>query len=182
MLETRDLILKQGSANDWRSLYYNLWRHEEVFRYMFNKPCVSEEDGEKRTVAYVRMHEDVKTEFFVYEKASSQAIGIAGIKELSPGCFTITDIAIGPAFQGKGYGKQILKALLSLAAEKQAVEVMYDCFKQNVVSKQLALSCGFTFSHSAEAELLKNGEEVILEYYRLADLKSVWCPFAAKRE
>ena len=165
MLETQDLILRQGAAEDWRELYHNLWSREEAFRYMFNKPSPDEEAGRKRTALYAQMHQEVKTEFFVCEKVSDQVIGIAGIKELKPGKWTITDIAIGPDFHGKGYGKQIVTALLHLAFEQGATEVAYDCFTENTASKQLALSCGFTYSHSEEAELLKNGEKVILDYY-----------------
>ena len=165
MIETKDLILRQGSADDWQDLFRNLWSREEVFQYMFKKACPSEEHAAARTAAYAVMHEEVKTEFFVIEKASWQAIGIAGIKELKPAKWTITDIAIGPDFQGKGYGKQIVTALLNLAFELGATEVAYDCFTQNTASKQLALSCGFTYSHSQEAELMKNDEKVILDYY-----------------
>lgn len=167
VLEAKDLILRQGAANDWQDLYRNLWSREEVFRYMFNKPSPDEEAGRKRTALYAQMHKEVKTEFFVCEKASGQAIGIAGIKELKPGIWTITDIAIGSDFHGKGYGKQIVTALLNLAFEQGADEVAYDCFTQNTVSKQLALACGFTYSHSEEAELLKNGEKVLLDYYTI---------------
>ena len=172
MIETKDLILRQGSADDWQDLYHNLWSREEVFRYMFNKPSADEETGRKRTALYAEMHIEVKTEFFVCEKMSGKAIGIAGVKELTPGHWTITDIAIGPDFHNKGYGKQILFALLKLAFEHGATEVTYDCFAQNTVSKQLALSCGFTYAYSAEAELMKNGEKVILDYYKITQSMS----------
>ena len=165
MIETKDLILRQGSADDWQDLYRNLWSQEEVFRYMFKKTCPTEEHAAARTGAYAVMHEEVKTEFFVIEKASGQAIGIAGIKELKPGKWTITDIVLGPDFQGKGYGKQIVTALLHLAFELGATEVAYDCFTQNVASKRLALSCGFAYSYSEEAELMKNGKKVILDFF-----------------
>ena len=168
MIETKDLILRQGSADDWRDLYRNLWSREEVFRYMFSKPSPDEDAARKKTAAYAEMHKEVKTEFFVCEKASGQAIGISGIKELKPGYWTITDVAIGPGFHGKGYGKQIVNALLTLAFEEHgAIEVAYDCFAQNMISKRLALSCGFVYSHSEEAELIKNGEKVLLDYYKI---------------
>ena len=130
-------------------------------------PCPSEEHAAAKTGAYAVMHEAIKTEFFVCEKGFGQVIGIAGVKELKPGKWTITDIAIGPVFQGKGYGKQIVTALLNLAFEHGATEVAYDCFTQNTASKQLALSCDFTYSHSEEAELMKNGEKVILDYFEV---------------
>lgn len=63
----------------------------------------------------------------------------------------------------------ILTALQSFAFDKlDATELHFDCFRQNEVSKRLALSCGFAFSHSEEAELTKDGEKVILEYYTKA--------------
>lgn len=166
MLETKDLILSQGAPEDWKDLYRNLWSRESVFRYMFTKASPTEEAGKKKTAAYVEMQKEVKTEFFVYEKASRQAIGIAGLKEMQPGIFTVTDIAIGPDFTGRGYGKQILNALINFAFEELcAAEIHYDCFAQNETSKRLALSCCFVYSHSEEAELKKHGEKITLDYY-----------------
>lgn len=168
MIETKNLILRQGSADDWQDLYRNLWSREEVFQYMFNKPSTNAEAGKARTAAYAEMHKEVKTEFFICEKASGQTIGVAGIKERKTGCWTVTDIAIGPDFRRKGYGKQTVNAMLKLAFEEYgAVEVAYNCFSQNTVSKNLALACGFSYSHSEEAELLKNGEKVTLDYYSI---------------
>ena len=166
-METKDLILRQGREEDWQDLHRNLWSREEAFRYLFSKPNPDEEAGRNRTAAYAQMHQEVKTEFFVCEKASGQVIGIAGVKEMSPGCWSVTDIAIGPDFQGQGYGKQIVTALLDLAFEQGATAVAYDCFTQNTASKQLALSCGFAYTHSEEAELTKNSEKVILDYYEV---------------
>ncbi len=168
MLETKDLTLHEGSADDWQDLYKNLWSRPEVFTYMFSKPCADEKAAKLKTEAYAEMHKEVKTEFFVYDKRTKQAIGIAGIKEMSQGIFTVTDIAISPEFQGNGYGKQIVNALVNLAFNQyNASEVLYDCFAENATSKALALACGFVYSHSAEAELKKNGKTVILDYYRI---------------
>lgn len=168
MLETKDLILHEGSADDWQDLYKKLWSRPEVFTYMFSKPCADEQTAKKKTEAYAEMHKEVKTEFFVYDKSTTQAIGIAGIKEMSHGLFTVTDIAISPDFQGKGYGKQIVNALVNLAfIQYNASEVLYDCFAENTASKALALACGFVYSHSAEAELKKNGKTVVLDYYHI---------------
>ena len=168
MLETKDLILKSGEEKDWRDLYNYFWLREETFRYMFKTPCRTVDGVKMRTNAYVNMHKEVKTEFFVYEKSTKTAIGIAGIKEMQPGIFTVTDIAVGPDYWGRGYGKQILQALIKLTFEKlQGKELLYDCFRQNEASKGLALSCGFAYTHSEEAELLKDDEKVILDYYKL---------------
>lgn len=167
MLITNDLILKSGSAMDWQLMYENFWKHEEVFRYMFSRSSQSEDAAKKRTESYAQMHTQVDSEFFVYERGTNQPIGIAGIKELSPGTFTVTDIAIGPGFMGKGYGKQILNALIRFAFdERDAKELWYDCFEENTISRKLAESCGFVYAYSEEAELKKNESTVNLTYYK----------------
>lgn len=38
MIETKDTILKQGSADDGQDRYRNLWSCGEEFRYMFAEP------------------------------------------------------------------------------------------------------------------------------------------------
>lgn len=74
MIETKDLILKHGSADDWQDLYRNLWSRGDVFRYTFIKPSPTREHAMKRTAAYAQMHKEVKTEFFVYDKASKRSV------------------------------------------------------------------------------------------------------------
>ncbi len=69
-------------------------------------------------------------------------------------------------------GKQIVMALLRLAFDKfGATGVYYDCFAENTALKALALACGFSYAHSGSAELKKNGEAVILDYYHISEEK-----------
>ncbi len=63
------------------------------------------------------------TLFFVYDKSIKQATGIAGIKEMSQGIFTVTDIAVSPDFQGKGNGKQIVITLVNSAFNQHNANV-----------------------------------------------------------
>ena len=37
MLETKDLIIKEGEQKDWKDMYYNLWRHSESAKYMLEE-------------------------------------------------------------------------------------------------------------------------------------------------
>ena len=167
MIETKDLILRQGRDTDWSDLSRNLWRQESVFQFLFSRASPTEEAARQKTMAYVQMHREVSTEFFVIEKSTTQAIGIAGIKQITPGIYTVTDIALGPSFTGRGYGKQILTALAELAFyHYHASELFYCCFQQNQISRKLALSCGFQYIRSEEAELQKDNAAVILDKYR----------------
>ena len=165
MIETADLLLRPGTPEDGPALYANLWQHAPVFQYLFSRPSPDEAVGIQRTAAYAGMHQEVPTEFFVCEKAIGQPIGIAGVKPLSPGHWTITDVAIGPAFQRRGYGEQAVRALVALAFSQDAEEVAYNCFTANEVSKRLALRCGFAYDRTEHAELPKSGRPVTLAHY-----------------
>lgn len=167
MPETADLILRAGTPQDGPAMYANLWRHPEVFRFLFSRPSPDEAAGLQRTAAYAGMHREVPTEFFVQEMATGQPIGIAGVKLLSPARWTITDVSIGPAFQGKGYGTQIIRALVDLAFSRGAQDIAYECFAENEASRRLAQSCGFCFDHFTPAELPRNGQPVTLAHYLL---------------
>lgn len=165
MIETENLLLKSGSKEDWADLYEHFWSHDEAFAGLFQKPCQTPKAAQKKAAAYAAMHREVPTEFFVYEKSSGKAIGVAGLKPLEAALFTVTDIAIGPDFWGKGYGKQILLALTTLAADLGAHRVLYNCFQQNIPSRRLAQSCGYRYFKTEKAELTKNGENVLLDYF-----------------
>lgn len=49
---TKDLIHCSGAAEQWRALYRNLWSREEVFRYLFSRPCATEETARRKTAAW----------------------------------------------------------------------------------------------------------------------------------
>lgn len=167
MTETIDLILKSGDPSDWVSLYEHFWSKKEVFTYMFQKPCTTPEAAQKKTAAYAGMHREVKTEFFIYSKKDGNAIGIAGIKALSPTLYTITDIAMGPAYWHHGYGKQILNALTRLGFELGAEKIRFNCFQNNAASRNLALSCGYRYTRTEEAVPKKNGQPVWMDYFEI---------------
>lgn len=165
MLETQDLILRAGSEEDWEFLYQCFWSRPETFTYMFQKPSSTPEHAQKKTAAYADMHRHVPTEFFVYGKENGKPMGIAGIKALSPGIFTITDIAIAPMCHHRGYGKQILSALIQLGTLLGAEEILYNCFRENEASHRLAQACGFRYVKTEEAELQKNGNTVWMDHF-----------------
>lgn len=145
MIETESLILKSGSASDWESMYAHFWSKPGVFTYLFQNPCLTPEAARKKTAAYAEMHNQVSTEFFVYEKNSGNAIGLSGIKCYSPGLYTVTDIALGPDYCHRGYGRQILDALTRLAVNLDAERILYECFQENLPSHRLACSCGYRY-------------------------------------
>ena len=110
-LETKDLFLKKAEFADWEPMYRNVWSSPITAKYMLWEPTTSEEDAQarmQRTIAFQKTHDT----YLVYEKRSGNAIGFAGVEEISPHVFQEASIALGPEYVGKGYGKQILKLLL----------------------------------------------------------------------
>lgn len=125
-LETKDLILKKAEFEDWKTIYYNLWRHKESAKYMLWQPTETDEDAKdrmKRTIAFEEKPEN-KYALFVYLKKTGEAIGFAGMRELERGIYEETGIALGPEFVRKGYGRQILTALLEEAGKLGAKNSM----------------------------------------------------------
>ena len=105
-----------------------------------------------------------KYALFVYLKKTGEAIGFAGMRELERGIYEETGIALGPEFVRKGYGRQILTALLEEAGKLGAKE-FHACNRTgNAASRELQLSCGFVFdSLSEEKTDPRTGETYVLE-------------------
>ena len=45
MIETKDLLLDKGKIDEWKSMYENVWKHEETAKYLMWEAAQTEEDG-----------------------------------------------------------------------------------------------------------------------------------------
>ena len=147
MMETPDLILDKAKLSDWRDMYRNVWSHPESARYMLWSPTTDEADAKprmERTIAFQKEHD---TTYLVYEKATGKAIGFAGVKKVAEGIYEESGICLGPDYVGRGYGRQILRALIQYCKERHgAVEFRYTTRAENVASVALARSFGFALT------------------------------------
>ena len=166
MPETRDLILRKAVMRDWQDMLRNIWSQPESAQHMVWNLTTTEEAAVarmERTIAYQTTHDYPWT---VVEKATGQAIGWAGMEKLSDGIWGETGIAIGPAFTGKGYGKQLLNCLTDHARDHLgAKRFVACCRKENMASKGMQLSCGFSYHHSEEVVHPRDGYTYTLDYY-----------------
>ena len=163
-METKDLILGKAKFEDWESLYKNVWSRPETARYMqwrITEDTAAAKERMRRTLEYEKDHDT----YLVYEKRSGQAIGFAGVEQISPGIYQDASIALGPEYTGRGYGKQILQLLLGYCANLGGTEFIYSTRANNDASKALALSCGFTYRYSKQKTDLQNGAPYELEVY-----------------
>lgn len=140
-LETEDLVLGKAWFEDWESLYHTVWSQPETARYTHDT-------------------------YLVYEKKSGRAIGFAGVEALSPYIFKDAGIALGPAYTGQGYGRQILKRLMAYCKDDLGGKEFYYATRAgNTASKALAISCGFTCRYSVDRTDPRDGAPYVLEVY-----------------
>lgn len=166
MLETQDLILRKAVFHDWQSMYENVWIHRETARFMLWEVTDSPENAKLRIERTIAFQKKNPISYLVCEKTSGQAIGFAGMIEIEPGVFEDCGVALGPKYVGKGYGKQILSALMQTAAGSfGASKLICSCRSENEVSRRLQLSCGFTFSHTENRIDPRNDIPYVLEFY-----------------
>ncbi len=165
ILETQDLFLKKCEFDDWKDMYQNIWCHEESAKYMLWKITTSEEAARVRMMKCLAAQEKSPYNWTVFEKRSGQAIGWAVMDEVEQGVFEDQGIAIGPAFSGRGYGKQIVNAMVELArAELGAEKIIFSYRSRNIASQKMLESCGFVYSHNEEKMDPRDGQPYEVVY------------------
>ena len=165
MIETEDLILRKGVFDDWKSMFENVWSHPETARYMLWDVTASEADAKARMERTLRWQAEHDA-WFVEEKCTGRCIGFAGFIEVAPGVYEDTGVAHGPEFVGRGYGKQVLNALLIIAFERRNGQVFIGSARaENVASIALQRSCGFVYTHCEPRIDPRNGEHYTLNFY-----------------
>lgn len=165
ILETEDLILRKARFDDWKPMYENVWRHESAARYMTWNVTRSEEEARDRMERTIRYQQNGGLSFIVAK--DGEPIGFAGVMERSPGVYEDTGGCLGPDFQRKGYGKQMLTALERLVFSLGAEKFIVTHHRDNIPSKKVILSRGFRYTHSEERD------DRILDFYekRRSDLE-----------
>ena len=124
----------------------------------------SEDEAQKRMERTLRFQKYHKYSFFIYEKSSNNAIGFVGMMELQPGIFEDIGLALGPDYTCRGYGTQVLTALLKEAKRCGAHKFIGTCRKQNLASHALLMRCGLQFSHDEDRVDSRDGSAYVLEF------------------
>lgn len=163
---TKDLVLKKAEFEDYFAIWQNLWRHESAARYMLWAPTLTEEaamDRMHRTLAHQAKN---KHTYFVYEKATGTPIGFAGMMQIAPDAWEDTGVALGPDYQRRGYGSQILACLKELAfLEPGCKRFVCSCRAENEASRRTLLKGGLQYTHSEPRTDPRNGSAYTLEFY-----------------
>lgn len=169
MIETQDLVLKKAKFEDWKSIYDNIWSHDESAKYMLWRSIHTEEEAKERMQKSIEFMKNTLS-WFIYEKTSNKAIGFAGMKKIRDNVYEDSGIAVGPLFIKKGYGKQVLKALSDEAFYTYgAHKFVCSCRSGNIACRQLQLSLGFCYTHSVVKKDPRNSESYTLDFYELVN-------------
>lgn len=164
-MQTKDLILRKARFEDWEDMYRNVWSQAQTARFMLWQVTTSEEAAKsrmERTMAF----QQTNHAWLVYEKLSAQAIGFAGMTEVEEDVYEDCGIAVGPGFTGRGYGKQILRALTEYAfMQLGAKKFIASCRSENGASRGMLLGCGFRYTHRENRVDHRTGMPYVLEYY-----------------
>lgn len=166
MLETSDLILDKAKFSDWEGMYRNVWSCPESARYMQWRITASESDARiriQKTIDFQKSHDT----WLVYEKATGEPIGFAGLEKAGPYSYQEMGICLGPRYVGRGFGGQILDCLISYCRAQGAQEFLYSAREGNAASHRLAESRGFKQVSSEPGTDLRDGRPYRLLRYRL---------------
>ena len=150
VLEGKNIRLRKAREEDGPSMLKHVWGDEAVYRWMLFQPTLTGEDAIERCRRSMEYQKDHYA-YFVALKDTDEAIGLCAIRESSPGHYEEAGIGVGTAFQGKGYGKEIVALLLKLAFEELGGEdFRYGYFIDNEKSKKVAESFGFRYDSTYE--------------------------------
>lgn len=163
-IEGNDIVLRKAKPNDYKSMLKHVWSNENIYKWMLFQPTFTEEEAIERTKRSYDFQQNHYA-YFVALKETDEAIGMCAINEYEPNKWEECGIAIGEAFQGKGYGKEVVKLLLRLVFENlNGKSFKYGYFQNNIKSKKLAASLGFEYIETGEMIRQYTQEKFLVDY------------------
>jgi len=166
MIETADLVLDKAKPSDWEAMYRNVWSQPFCAKYMFWDLTTGEAEARARmarTIEFQKTHDA----WLVYRRADGEAIGFAGVELRSPTLASEAGICLGPAWAGRGYGKQILSVLMAYARETLGAEDFAAAARaENAASNALIRSLGFAPVGTEDGIDTRNSSPYRLLIYR----------------
>ena len=168
-LTTPNLVLRKAKDSDLDSIWQNVWNDPKIAATMLWKVTETREEAADR-LDRTKNYQASNDAFFVCLKDTDEPIGFGGIREIAPGEYEETGICIAARFQRRGFGKEVLDALVGLAFRRLGGHrFKYGCFHENAASAALCKSCGFAYTHSEQCVRDWDGYEYLCDFYELTD-------------
>ena len=165
MPETRALMLEKAKLSDWEDLYRNVWSRPECSRYMFWDLTADEEAAKDRCARTVRWQQSHDA-WIIREKAGGRVIGFTGVTMDDEETAEEQGICLAPDCWRRGYGTQVLHALMDHAKQARGAKRFVCCArKDNAASRRLIEKEGFRFSEEETVEDHRDGTPRVLVRY-----------------
>ena len=166
-IETERLILRKAEERDLMPIWERVWRDEKLAATMLWAPTPTLGEARAR-LARTMAYQAGNYAYFVCLGETDEPIGFGGMREVEPGVWDETGLCIARDWQGRGYGKELLRALVGLAfGELGGRRFLYSCFHGNVASEALCRGCGFVYTHSDRAVRERDGYEYLCDHFEL---------------
>ena len=107
--------------------------------------------------------------FWLIHTKNDEPIGFVSADLIGDCVYGNIGIAIGNKYVNKGYGSEVLKALIEHIKECNGKQIYYSHFKENDASKRLALKYGFKF-YSQEKRVRRYDNKEFDELFYVLDL------------
>lgn len=167
-IETKNLVLRKAKPSDLEAIYKNIWSDESVAQTMLWTPTRSLEDAVSRLERTIK-YQSENYGYFVCLKDTDEPIGFGGIGKISDGYYEERGICIARKYQGRGYGKEVLGALLDLVFDHlDGDKCLYGCFSENIRSRNVALHFGFEYFESMDMTREWDHKTFTVDYYTLS--------------
>ena len=171
-LDTPRLRLRKARRDDLDAIRRNVWSDASLAETMLWTPTLTREDAEARmtrTLAYQAGY----PAYFVCLRDTDEPIGFAGVWEKEPGAWEESGICVAAAHQGRGYGRELLAALVELVFAGFGGKVFrYECFRDNLRSAALCRGLGFMYRSSADGVRERDGYRYVCDTYELT--REMW--------
>ncbi len=167
-LETEHLVLRKAEEKDLNDIYNNIWSDESLNEMMFWDTTKTLEEAKERLDRTIQYHQNNPV-FFVCLKDTDEVIGFGGVRLIGLDMYEDSGICITKKYQGKGYGKELLKALIDFAFyDLGAKTFVYSCFIENDISRNLCLAFNFKYRSRSKQIRERDGKEITLDFYNLS--------------
>ncbi len=146
VIETERLILRKPVPEDIPA-WFKMRSNEENMRYIGRKPATAIEEVK---ALYDLVVQDIEANkhigWVVAEKSNASGfVGMIGFHRIKPEHHRAeVGYMIEKEYQGKGYGKEAVKAIIEYAFKEMNIHsIEADIDKDNIASERLLLSIGF---------------------------------------
>lgn len=139
----KDILLRKAKFDDYVDLYNNYWSNKITTQYMLWQVSENLNEAKQRIQRTIDFQSKTPISFVICQKSNNMPIGLVGFKEIEKDVYEDVGLGIGTNYVKKGYGTQVLQAILKFLFEnKNAKKVKTGAFKQNVASIKMQKRCG----------------------------------------